>query len=156
MFIYVFQSMLVWSSGCPGACASHRELVHTTKVCHCVNINWPSLHVQLFGRGWAVVRQESIRKISSSLQIHKILTVFDYLYHCLYVLLDRVFSFSIVTSKGEGVIEIFFFSAAVVCQDRLIEFFSFSLIENLLFRLIEFLFQPDRSIILQFDRRRVV
>ena len=56
-----------------------------------------------------MVRQESIRKISSSLQIHRILTVFDCLYHCLYVSLDRVFSFSIVTSKREGVvIEIFF------------------------------------------------
>ena len=49
-----------------------------------------------------MVGQESIRKISSSLQIHKILTVFYCLYHCLYVSLDRVFSFSIVTSKEGG------------------------------------------------------
>ena len=68
-----------------------------------------------------MVRQESIRTISRSLQIHKNLTVLYYICHLYLFVLDRVFYFSLVMSRG--VIEVFFLSAAVVFQGRLIEFF---------------------------------
>ena len=62
----VFLPINVWLPGHPSACASQRELVHTTQVCHIrLTPSWYSLYLE--GVSWWSDRSPAIHKEKSEI-----------------------------------------------------------------------------------------